>query len=151
MIKTTFTAPDCSELEARVDGAVSTTAAGASETAAGATPPGAAPPFVNAVRVVGRVSAGATVRVLPSGDELTAWRVAVPRPQEPDQPRRVDTFLCVSFDAHVGQAAMAWSAGDVVDVTGAMRSRFWRGPDGLRSRYELDVRLANRVSDIPDP
>lgn len=105
-----------------------------------------APPFVNTMRVVGRMTTDLSTRSLPSGDEVASWRVVVPRARGDGERIRVDVFTCASFDPAIHAIAAEWSAGDVVDVTGAMRLRFWRSAGGVRSRYELEVQQARRLS-----
>ncbi|MGE5762543.1 MAG: hypothetical protein ACM3ZF_01215 [Mycobacterium leprae] len=45
----------------------------------------------------------------------------------------------------VRERALSWSTGDVVDVSGALRRRFWRGSAGPVSRCEIEVRSAARL------
>lgn len=103
-------------------------------------------PFVNTVRIVGRMTTDLSTRALPSGDEVASWRVVVPRARGDGERTKVDVFTCASFDPAIRHVAGEWSVGDVVDVTGAMRLRFWRSADGVRSRYELEVQHARRLS-----
>jgi single-strand DNA-binding protein len=109
----------------------------------------AAVPIVNEVRVVGRLAAPAFERQLPSGDQLVVWRVVVPRAVPPGAAGRrtatVDTLDCVSRLDDVRERARSWSTGDVVDVSGALRRRFWRGAAGPVSRCEIEVRSATRL------
>ncbi|HWH28508.1 MAG TPA: single-stranded DNA-binding protein [Mycobacteriales bacterium] len=104
------------------------------------------------VHVVGRVSSAAQDRELPSGDVIVSFRVVVDRPplrrSTPAGVRLpvVDTLTCVAWTARVKRAAAALSAGDVVEVHGALRSRWWRGATGLSSRTEVEVERLRRVS-----
>lgn len=110
----------------------------------------------NEVVLVGRVSSAPTERELPSGDVLLTWRVVVDRPLEPPSKRptkagaerrtpTVDALDCVGRTAAVRRTVAGWSEGDVVHVEGAVRRRFWRGPGGLVSRHEIEVRTARRL------
>lgn len=99
----------------------------------------------NEVALVGRLAAPAEERTLPSGDALLSFRVIVERPAGSPGPR-VDTLDCAAWTAGVQRKVGAWGAGDVVEVTGALRRRFWRTPGGPASRTEVDVRSARRVS-----
>src|SRR5512134_1062903 len=109
-------------------------------------------PMVNEVRVVGRLAAPAFERQLPSGDQLVVWRV-VPRAVPAvaavagHRPATVDTLDCVGRLDDVRERALSWSTGDVVDVSGALRRRFWRGAAGPVSRCEIEVRSAIRLGD----
>jgi len=107
----------------------------------------------NEVLLVGRLSAAPAERELPSGDVLLSWRVVVDRPAEPggatersgDRRTAVDALECVAKAAGVRRVAASWQVGDVVQVEGALRRRFWRGPGGLASRHEVEVRAARRL------
>lgn len=105
----------------------------------------------NEVVLVGRLAAVAEDRELPSGDLVTTWRLVVERPAAPvraDGVRSatVDTLDCATFGKGVRRAVVGWAAGDVVQVEGALRRRFWRGPTGASSRCEVEVTKAKRVS-----
>ncbi len=99
----------------------------------------------NEVTLVGRLSAEAAERTLPSGDVVVSWRVVVQRPPEPSRASMaVDTIECVARTAALGRRALTWLPGDTMEMTGALRRRFWRGGDGVRSRYEVEVATARR-------
>jgi single-strand DNA-binding protein len=107
----------------------------------------------NEVALVGRVSAQAEERTLPSGDVLVSWRLVVERPpsrrQPPEgtRPVTVDTIDCVAWSGGVRRTATGFAAGDVVRVEGALRRRFWRaGAGGPASRYEVEVQTAKRLA-----
>ncbi|MBA3418648.1 MAG: single-stranded DNA-binding protein [Geodermatophilaceae bacterium] len=100
----------------------------------------------NEVTLVGRLSADAAERTLPSGDLVVSWRVVVQRPPDPSRTAvAVDTIDCVARTGALGRRAMTWLPGDTMEMTGALRRRFWRGGDGVRSRYEVEVATARRV------
>ena len=102
---------------------------------------------VNEVRLVGRLAAAAEQRELPSGDALLVFRLVVARVggggKAPGP--AVDTFGCVAWRGDVQRTVVSWAAGDVVEVSGALRRRFWRGPAGPASRCEVEVRRARRL------
>jgi single-strand DNA-binding protein len=107
----------------------------------------------NDVALVGRVSAPAEERTLPSGDVLLTWRVIVDRPPPrravPEGVRQstVDVIDCVAWTGGVRRTAGAFDAGDVVRVEGSLRRRFWRGgAGGLASKYEVEVKAARRLA-----
>lgn len=105
----------------------------------------------NEVVLVGRVSGRAEQRELPSGDVLTTWRVVVDRPP----PRRPapegvrlptsDTLWCVAWSPRVRRTAEGLSPGDVVEVRGALRQRYWRSGAALAGRTEVEVASLRRV------
>ena len=110
----------------------------------------------NEVLIVGRVTAAPEVRTLPSGDEIVVWRVAVDRPQPAragsDGPRRtVDALDCVAWTGAARRSALACQVDEVIEVTGALRRRFWRAGGGAASRFEVEavkVRRVQRVSRV---
>ena len=108
----------------------------------------------NEVVLVGRVSAAPEERELPSGDVLVTWRVVVgrPPPRRPPEGVRattVDTLDCVAWSASARRAASALQPDDVVEVSGALRRRFWRAGAGAASRCEVEATSVRRVSRRP--
>ena len=106
----------------------------------------------NEVLLVGKLSGEPSVRTLPSGDQLTTWRLVVARQpkvgRRPDGSRQptVDTIDCSTQKRIVQRSVARWVPGDVVEVRGALRRRFWRGPHGPASRCEVDVVEVRRVA-----
>lgn len=100
----------------------------------------------NEVVVAGRLSAPAERRELPSGDEVMTWRLVVERPVgSPGQ--AFDVLDCSGWNARVRRGCAAWRPGDVIEVRGALRRRFWRSPGGaLQSRCDVEVSSATRVA-----
>lgn len=96
-----------------------------------------APRENNSVYLRGRIAAAHEVKDLPSGDEMAVFRLTVDRP--PGERVRVDSLECTSIVAKVHRSLARVEPGDVVEVTGRLRRRFWRGPGGLGSRYAVDV------------
>ncbi len=100
---------------------------------------------VNEVRLVGRISQEPTQRVLPSGDVIWSFRVVVPR--EPDRrggANQVDALECSVWSGRVRRSVATWRPGDLVEVSGAVRRRFFRSAAGPASRTEIEV-TAGRV------
>lgn len=85
----------------------------------------------------GRLAAPAEFRELPSGDVLAVFRVTVARPA--GDRARVDSIECASVRARVHRSLARASAGDELEVFGALHRRFWRSPAGLASRYAVDA------------
>ena len=110
------------------------------------------PPSHNEVRLVGRLRGTPEQRELPSGDVLVAFRIVVDRPapsrplREGVRPVSVDTLPCVAWTAGVRRTASVWDDGDLVEVTGALRRRFWRVGAGAASQTEVEVASARRLS-----
>lgn len=60
----------------------------------------------------------------------------------------VDTIDCAAWTARTRKAAQRVAPGDTVEVTGALRRRFWRAAAGPASRTEVEVaslRVLSRV------
>lgn len=108
-------------------------------------------PQRNDVVLAGRLPADPEERTLPSGDVLVAFRVVVARPPGRTGGRGpvVDTIDCVAWQAAVRRTVLGWSAGDAVEVSGALRRRFWRTGGGAASRTEVEVLRARRVAKAP--
>ena len=126
--------------------------------------PGREAEHANEVRLVGRLASAPVRRVLPSGDELLSFRLVVDRAAGPPGPRRagraadgaapgrvarsptVDTLDCTAWRKDVQRAVGRAGPGDVLEVRGALRRRFWRSPSGgPASRSEVEVSSARRV------
>ncbi len=114
----------------------------------------------NEVVLAGRVTAEPAVRELPSGTHLTTWRISVTRPPADQRPNRpVDPITCVSFRPSIEEATRGWRIGDLIQVSGALRRRFWRSPNGSNSVVEVEVCDAHRITpaessvsaDVPAP
>ncbi len=115
----------------------------------------------NEVVLVGRVSGVPVERELPSGDVIVTFRVVVDRPlaspraanrRVPDaatvpRPRQatVDTLDCVVWRAEIRRHVLAYVVGDVVEVQGSLRRRFWRSGAGAASRSEVEVARCRRL------
>ena len=95
----------------------------------------------NEVVLVGRITSPATERVLPSGDMITSWRITIDR----DGDGR-DVVDCTAWSARLQRSSLTWQKGDVVEISGAIRRRFWRAGAGLGSATEVEVQSAKRVS-----
>ncbi len=115
----------------------------------------AAAPGRNEVVLAGRVAAAGDERELPSGDRIVTLRLVVPRADPPrrrkdagDGPRRatVDTIDVVCWTAGTRRTALRLQADDVVELEGALRRRFFGGPGGRQSRYEVEASALRRVS-----
>jgi single-strand DNA-binding protein len=93
---------------------------------------------VNEVRLVGRVSQVPEQRVLPSGDVLWTFRVVVPRPGSSGR-TTVDAIECAAWSSRARRSVASWRPDDVVEVSGAVRRRFFRTAGGAASRVEVEV------------
>ena len=102
---------------------------------------------VNEVRLVGRVSQPPEERVLPSGDSVWTFRLVVRRPAPAHERSRtsVDALECAAWSARPRRTVSGWGPGDVVEVTGALRRRFFRSGGGPASRTEVEVAGARLI------
>src|SRR3954447_19597769 len=96
----------------------------------------------NEVHLRGRLAAAPVLRELPSGDSVWTLRVIVDRPvptgrQKPGQ--RVDSLECAVWSGRLRKQVSSWSEGDVVEVAGALRRRFFRASGALASRVEVEL------------
>jgi len=102
----------------------------------------AAEEAVNEVRLVGRLAGDPRLRELPSGDTVWTLRVTVDRRLPPGRakPRqRVDSLECAVWSGRLKQQVKGWSAGDVVEVSGALRRRFFQAGGATASRVEVEL------------
>ncbi|GAB2978766.1 single-stranded DNA-binding protein [Nocardioides montaniterrae] len=102
---------------------------------------------VNEVRLVGRLSADPVERELPSGDVVVMSRLVVQRDEAGPVHRRqtVDVLDCSGWAARVQRTMRGWEAGDVVEVRGAVRRRFFQIAGRTAARVEIEVSSARRV------
>lgn len=103
--------------------------------------------WFNEVRLVGRVSAAPEEVVMPSGDVLVKFRVTVPRSVVKAARQQVDALECGAWLARAQRAARTWTVGDVVEVEGPVRRRFFRQAGGApASRVEVEMLRGRRIS-----
>lgn len=101
----------------------------------------------NEVNLTGRLAAPAVERVLPSGDLLLTFRVNVERPRSrEDERRQVDSIHCTAWRGDIRRMVGGWHDGDVVEVSGALRRRWWRPGGEIASVYEVEVTSGRRVA-----
>lgn len=113
-------------------------------------------PHRNSILLTGRLADVPEERTLPSGDVIVSFRLVVARDAvrrdklRPDRPVvTVDTLECTGWRADVRRTARTWQAGDVIEVNGALRRRFFRAGPAAASRYSVEVAKAKRLSRAP--
>lgn len=94
--------------------------------------------WVNSVSVVGRVSTEADFLELPSGQMMARFRVVVPR-QAPQTKTTVDTLDCIAYKPVIQRKAEKLAAGQIVELSGEIRRRFWKTGVSVASRVEIEV------------
>ena len=98
---------------------------------------------VNEVRLIGRVSRAPGAKELPSGDIVVQLRVVVARPPS-ERKTQVDTIDVSCWTAGARRSALRQHEGDVVEVSGALRRRFYRVGAATQSRYEVEAVTVRR-------
>ena len=98
----------------------------------------------NEVRLLGTLSSAPELRELPSGDELCVCRLVVPRGDVRVLPSgrkgpSIDLVDLAAWSARPRRSMAGWQAGDEVEVTGALRRRFYRAGGRTASRVEVEV------------
>jgi single-strand DNA-binding protein len=89
----------------------------------------------------GRVSASAVERELPSGDRVVEFRLIISRVERDG----VDTLDIAAWSAKSRRSARSLKAGEWVEVAGSVRRRFWQGPAGLASRWQIEAESITRL------
>jgi single-strand DNA-binding protein len=104
---------------------------------------------VNEVRLRGRLADSPRLRTLPSGDSVWNLRVVVDRPPVApgtERPRqRIDSLECAIWSGRLKRQVEKWEAGDVVEVSGALRRRFFRVGGAAVSRVEVELSAGRRL------
>ncbi|GAB3989127.1 single-stranded DNA-binding protein [Nocardioides marmoraquaticus] len=104
---------------------------------------------LNEVRLRGRVSVEPESRELPSGDRLVTLRLVVDRPRRPDDTgRRVDVIDVACWTRRTQRTAGRLRPGDVVEVEGALRRRFFAAGGARTSRYEVEASGLTRTARV---
>jgi single-strand DNA-binding protein len=101
----------------------------------------------NQVNLRGRVSSAPEQRSLPSGDTIITFRLVVTRDRSPmtSRSRQVSDWVdCVAWGGRAKRSALSWRVGDVVEVSGALRRRFFRLETRTTTRVEVEM-LGGRV------
>ena len=107
--------------------------------------------LANDVRLVGRLTGEPALVELPSGDALVTFRISVPRSgpmparaagAEKAPAQRVDSVPCTAWMPRLRRSILTWRAGDLVEVSGAVRCRFFQAGGATRSRVEVEASAA---------
>jgi single-strand DNA-binding protein len=93
--------------------------------------------MTNLVELQGRLPRRPVEKVLPSGDTIWTFRVVVPR--EPGDRPGVDWVDCAVWSGRLRRSVARWGEGDVVEVTGSLRRRFFRAGGRAESRVEVEA------------
>ncbi len=94
--------------------------------------------WTNSVHLVGRVTSLAEDIHLPSDTVLTRFRIVVPR-AKPVTKTTVDTIDLVAMKAGLQRKARSLTVGDIIEVEGEIRRRFWKAGMSVASRVEIEM------------
>jgi single-strand DNA-binding protein len=97
--------------------------------------------YSNTVYLVGRCSVPAQEKELPSGDKVVEIRIVVAR----DDRAGFDTFDVAVWSAALRKRALSLKDNEWIEVSGALRRRFWRAGDSIASRWQVEGRELKRV------
>jgi single-strand DNA-binding protein len=108
---------------------------------------------LNEVHLLGRLAATPVHRELPSGDLLVQFRLVVDRTPlgrnrqgQAGRGPTIDTLDCAAWRKDVQRVMAGAQPGDLIDVSGSLRRRFWRAATGAASRTEVEVVKARRAA-----
>jgi single-strand DNA-binding protein len=96
---------------------------------------------LNDVLLRGRVSKQAVEKELPSGDKVVEFRLIVSR----DKQAGVDTLDIGSWSAKSRRTALSLAPDEWVEISGSIHRRFWSGPAGLASRWQVEAVEISRI------
>ena len=100
---------------------------------------------VNSVHIVGRVGAPAVEKILPSGDAVVEFRIVVDRSRPRSEKREVDVLEIAVWSYRLRKRALGLHEGEVVEVFGELRRRFWKGASGIASRWQVEASELSRL------
>ena len=95
----------------------------------------------NTVLLRGRVSGEPADKELPSGDHVVEFRIVIQRAL----PGGVDTLDIAAWSAKTRKRGMTLKSGEWVEVSGAVRRRFWQSSTGLASRWQIEASEISRI------
>jgi single-strand DNA-binding protein len=98
----------------------------------------------NEVVLVGELETAPTDRELKTGDPITTFRLGVARDADAEGSR--ESFDCTVIASRARRSCSGWDIGDVVEVTGMLRRRFYRAGAASRPFVVIEVDRARRVA-----
>ena len=96
---------------------------------------------LNDVLLRGRISQAAIEKELPSGDKVVEFRLIVTR----DKHSGVDTLDIGAWSSKARRTALTLTPDQWVEVSGSIHRRFWSGPTGLASRWQVEAVEITRI------
>lgn len=96
---------------------------------------------LNDLLLRGRVSAPAIEKELPSGDKVVEFRLIVSRLERVG----VNTLDIAAWSSKMRRSALTLKEGEWVEICGAIHRRFWSGPAGVASRWQVEAVEISRL------
>jgi single-strand DNA-binding protein len=113
-------------------------------------------PHRNNVVVAGELTPPVEARQRADGSQVLSFRVAVrsptagnvrdPASRDPNPAGRRDILDCVVTSGALRRRIGSYRPGDVVELTGSLRHRFWNTAGRVQSRYEIEVDTLKRLA-----
>ena len=99
------------------------------------------PEYQNQVVIVGRCSGPGEEKVLPSGDKVVEFRIIVGR----DDREGYDTFEVALWSSVLRKRGISLKSDEWIEITGALRRRFWKVGAVSASRWQVEARELRRI------
>ena len=96
---------------------------------------------LNDLMLRGRVSAQAVEKELPSGDKVVEFRLIVTRVERGG----VDTLDIAAWSSKMRRSALTLKEGEWIEISGSIHRRFWSGPTGVASRWQVEAAEIVRI------
>ncbi|HEY3292760.1 MAG TPA: single-stranded DNA-binding protein [Candidatus Nanopelagicaceae bacterium] len=96
---------------------------------------------LNEVLLRGRVSGQPLEKELPSGDHVVEFRIVIPRKSRDG----VDTLDIAAWTSKARRTSLSLKTDEWVEISGAVRRRFWQAPSGLASRWQIEASAISRI------
>jgi single-strand DNA-binding protein len=96
---------------------------------------------LNDLLLRGRVSAQAIEKELPSGDKVVEFRLIVSRLERGG----VDTLDIAAWSSKMRRSALSLKEGEWIEISGSIHRRFWSGPTGVASRWQVEAAEIARI------
>jgi single-strand DNA-binding protein len=96
---------------------------------------------LNDLMLRGRVSAQAVEKELPSGDKVVEFRLIVSRLERGG----VDTLDIAAWSSKMRRSALTLKEGEWIEISGSIHRRFWSGPTGVASRWQVEAAEIARI------
>lgn len=95
----------------------------------------------NEVLLRGRISGEPREKEMPSGDRVVEFRLVIPRKVR----EGVDTLDIAAWTSKTRRTGLSLKPDQKVEISGAIRRRFWQGPTGVASRWQVEASTISRI------